>query len=76
MGNTPGVTRAVQEVHLDRQVTLLDSPGVVFSAAGADGEAAAALRNCVKVRVGRSGLNPRCAGSIWGLMDVGAPAYG
>ncbi len=49
MGNTPGVTKSVQEVHLDRQVTLLDSPGVVFSAAGADGEAAAALRNCVKV---------------------------
>ncbi|GAB4820326.1 hypothetical protein N2152v2_007372 [Parachlorella kessleri] len=49
VGNTPGVTKAVQEVHLDKQVTLLDSPGVVFTTAGADGEAAAALRNCVKV---------------------------
>ena len=52
VGNTPGVTKAVQEVHLDRQVTLLDSPGVVFTTAGADGQAAAALRNCVKVRRG------------------------
>lgn len=30
------------------QVTLLDSPGVVFADAGADGAAAAALRNAVK----------------------------
>eukprot|EP00887_Chlorella_sp_A99_P007173 scaffold2.g7173.t1 len=49
VGNTPGVTRAVQEVHLDKHVTLLDCPGVVFADAGADGAAAAALRNCVKV---------------------------
>lgn len=101
MGNTPGVTKSVQEVHLDKQVsclsfsssmwlgvvagrarwwlcvagwpgpgppagirltadayhpihthdqvTLLDSPGVVFADAGADGAAAAALRNAVKV---------------------------
>jgi nuclear GTP-binding protein len=49
VGNAPGVTKGIQEVHLDRQVTLLDSPGVVFSDAGVDGAAAAALRNCVKV---------------------------
>ena len=49
VGNAPGVTKSVQEVHLDRQVTLLDSPGVVFSEVGEDGKAAAALRNCVKV---------------------------
>ncbi len=30
------------------QVTLLDSPGVVFADASADGAAAAALRNAVK----------------------------
>ena len=48
MGNTPGVTKAVQEVHLDKQVTLLDSPGVVFAHAGAQGTAVAALRNAVK----------------------------
>lgn len=49
VGNTPGVTRSVQEIHLDKQITLLDSPGVVFAETGADGLAAAALRNCVKV---------------------------
>jgi hypothetical protein len=38
----------VQEVHLDKTVTLLDSPGVVFADAGAEGAAAAALRNAVK----------------------------
>jgi nuclear GTP-binding protein len=49
VGNTPGMTRNIQEVHLDRQVTLLDSPGIVFSESGADGMAAAALRNALKV---------------------------
>jgi nuclear GTP-binding protein len=27
VGNTPGVTRGVQEVHLDKSIKLLDSPG-------------------------------------------------
>ena len=52
VGNTPGVTRAVQEVVLDKHLRLLDSPGIVFSdsdSSGADA-AAHALRNCVKVR--------------------------
>lgn len=47
VGNTPGVTKSVQEVHLDKHVKLLDSPGIVFSAGAS---AASALRNCVKVR--------------------------
>ena len=45
VGNTPGVTKSVQEVHLDKHVKLLDSPGIVFSAGAS---AASALRNCVK----------------------------
>ena len=49
VGNQPGVTKHIQEIHLDKQVTLLDSPGVVFQEVGEDGQAAAALRNCVKV---------------------------
>lgn len=49
VGNTPGVTRGIQEIHLDKQVRLLDSPGVVFADASSQGEAAAALRNAVKV---------------------------
>ena len=47
VGNTPGVTRSVQEVHLDKHIKLLDSPGVVF--VNADSDAAAALRNAIKV---------------------------
>ncbi len=50
-GNTPGVTRSVQSVHLDKTVTLLDSPGIVFAGAvSAADQAAAALRNCIKAR--------------------------
>ena len=55
VGNTPGVTRAVQEVVLDKHLRLLDSPGIVFAdsdSTGADA-AAHALRNCVKVRCKR-----------------------
>jgi nuclear GTP-binding protein len=46
VGNTPGVTKSVQEVHLDKHIKLLDSPGVVFADASSD--AAAALRNAIK----------------------------
>ena len=61
-GNTPGVTRAVQAIHLDKTVTLLDSPGIVFAGAGAaGGEAAAALRNCIKVCA-----RTVCLRSSWG----------
>jgi len=49
VGNQPGVTKNIQEINLDKQVTLLDSPGVVFQEVGEDGQAAAALRNCVKI---------------------------
>ncbi len=47
VGNTPGVTKSMQEVHLDKNIKLLDSPGVVF--ADADDAAAAALRNAIKI---------------------------
>jgi len=51
VGNTPGVTKSVQEVVLDKHIKLLDSPGVVFASSSADGAdaAAIALRNSVKV---------------------------
>jgi nuclear GTP-binding protein len=42
----PGYTKSLQEVILDKNIRLIDSPGVVF----ADGDSAAtALRNCVNV---------------------------
>lgn len=30
-GNTPGVTKSMQEVQIDKNIILLDSPGVVLS---------------------------------------------
>lgn len=48
VGNTPGVTKSVQEIILDSKIKLLDSPGIVFTSA--DSDAASVLRNCVKVQ--------------------------
>ena len=46
-GATPGLTRHVQEVKLDKNIKLLDSPGIVISK---DGDVASlALKNCVRV---------------------------
>lgn len=30
-GNTPGITKSMQEIWLDKNIILLDSPGVVLS---------------------------------------------
>lgn len=30
VGATPGLTKTAQEVHLDKRVKLLDTPGIVF----------------------------------------------
>jgi nuclear GTP-binding protein len=49
VGSTPGVTKGLQEIHLDKHIRLLDSPGIVF--ASGEGAAAAALRNAIKVRL-------------------------
>jgi nuclear GTP-binding protein len=43
---TPGFTKVMQEVQLDKLVKLLDCPGVVFD--DSDG-AAVLLKNCVDV---------------------------
>lgn len=48
VGATPGVTRVLQEIQLDKHVKLLDCPGVVLIKAS-DNEAAAMLRNCKKI---------------------------
>lgn len=47
VGATPGVTKAVQEVLLDKQVRLLDTPGVVFASTQKD--SLNALRNAIKL---------------------------
>ena len=49
VGSTPGLTKASQEVSLDKNLKLLDCPGIVFS--HGDGGAEAILRNCVKVEL-------------------------
>eukprot|EP00118_Oscarella_pearsei_P012273 m.89322 g.89322 ORF g.89322 m.89322 type:complete len:306 (+) comp36607_c0_seq17:937-1854(+) len=50
VGATPGVTKTMQEIQLDKHVQLLDSPGIVLATGrGRLDEATAVLRNCVKV---------------------------
>ena len=31
VGNTPGVTKSMQEINLDKNIVLIDSPGVVLA---------------------------------------------
>lgn len=38
-----------QEIVLDKHVKLLDSPGIVFAAANDPNDAAAALRNAIRI---------------------------
>ena len=47
VGATAGVTRAMQEVILDKKVRLIDCPGVVFS--GNSEDPSVVLRNAVKI---------------------------
>ncbi|XP_066436653.1 guanine nucleotide-binding protein-like 3-like protein [Eleutherodactylus coqui] len=47
VGATPGVTKCLQEVHLDKHIKLLDCPGIVMATSTSD--AAVILRNCVKI---------------------------
>ncbi|TPX30508.1 hypothetical protein SmJEL517_g05944 [Synchytrium microbalum] len=52
VGSTPGVTKSSQEIHLDKNIKLLDCPGIVFSRQMSDADAAdVVLRNCVKVEL-------------------------
>jgi len=47
VGGKAGVTKQLQEIPLDKKLTLIDSPGVVFS--GHAGDPATVLRNVVSV---------------------------
>ncbi|KAF6722721.1 Guanine nucleotide-binding protein-like 3-like protein [Oryzias melastigma] len=47
VGATPGVTKCLQEVHLDKHIKLLDCPGIVMATSTSD--AVMILRNCVKI---------------------------
>ncbi|CAK7349360.1 unnamed protein product [Dovyalis caffra] len=48
VGATPGLTRSMQEVQLDKNVKLLDCPGVVMLKSIED-DASIALRNCKRI---------------------------
>ncbi|KAF8402069.1 hypothetical protein HHK36_013021 [Tetracentron sinense] len=48
VGATPGLTRSMQEVQLDKNVKLLDCPGVVMLRSG-ESDASIALRNCKRI---------------------------
>lgn len=45
-GNTPGFTKGIQEVYIDKDIVLLDSPGVVLSNENSD---SLILRNVIKI---------------------------
>ena len=55
--------RTMQEIHLDKHVTLLDSPGVVFTKEGDD--VLAALRNTIKVYIFKTNLFFRFVSFLW-----------
>eukprot|EP00795_Rhopilema_esculentum_P002130 gene2131-17718_t len=47
VGSTPGFTKNMQEIVLDKHVKLLDSPGIVMASGSSDTQVI--LRNCVKI---------------------------
>ncbi|KAL6338362.1 hypothetical protein AAG906_018733 [Vitis piasezkii] len=57
VGATPGLTRSRQEVHLDKNVILLDCPGVVMLKSGSN-DASIALRNCKRIEKLDDVINP------------------
>lgn len=46
-GNVPGITRNVQHVQLDKNLNLIDCPGIVFSSVNQKNSLV--LRNCIKI---------------------------
>ncbi|KAF6176125.1 hypothetical protein GIB67_000219 [Kingdonia uniflora] len=48
VGATPGLTRSMQEIHLDKNIKLLDCPGVVMLKSG-ESDTSIALRNCKRI---------------------------
>ncbi|RKP18309.1 P-loop containing nucleoside triphosphate hydrolase protein [Rozella allomycis CSF55] len=79
VGSTPGVTKTSQEIHLDKNIKLLDCPGIVFSA-GKRADKDLLLRNCIKVDDIEDPVPPvelilsRCSKQQWTTM-YGIPEY-
>lgn len=57
VGATPGLTRTMQEVQLDKTVKLLDCPGVVMLKSG-ENDAAVTLKNCIKIEKLQDPISP------------------
>ncbi|CAN6281325.1 unnamed protein product [Urochloa humidicola] len=57
VGSTPGLTRSMQEVQLDKKVKLLDCPGVVMLKSSNSG-VSVALRNCKRVEKMEDPISP------------------
>ncbi|KAJ2998750.1 Guanine nucleotide-binding protein-like 3 [Globomyces sp. JEL0801] len=54
-----GVTKVAQTIHLDKNINLLDCPGIVFSQSSRKEDAAQVLlRNCVKVELLDDPISP------------------
>ncbi|KAL0481881.1 nuclear GTP-binding protein [Acrasis kona] len=47
VGNKPGLTKNAQEIHLDKNIKLLDCPGIIFSSGQMDADII--LRNAVRI---------------------------
>ncbi|KAI7886335.1 P-loop containing nucleoside triphosphate hydrolase protein [Lichtheimia hyalospora FSU 10163] len=60
VGSTPGFTKVAQQITLDKNIKLLDCPGIVFASHGQDGQSDAeiALRNCIKVELLEDPITP------------------
>lgn len=56
VGATPGITKSSQEVHLDKNIKLLDCPGIVFTSSTSEAEAV--LRNAVALNSISDVLSP------------------
>ncbi|KAL9262606.1 Guanine nucleotide-binding protein-like NSN1-like protein [Drosera capensis] len=73
VGATPGLTRSMQEVHLDKNVKLLDCPGVVMLKS-VETDASIALRNCKRIENLEDPVGPgMCAHlsfSFYGFVDA------
>ncbi|KAJ3215926.1 Guanine nucleotide-binding protein-like 3 [Dinochytrium kinnereticum] len=52
VGSTPGITKVAQEIYLDKNIKLLDCPGIVFGrVTNEEDKMKVLLRNCVKVEL-------------------------
>lgn len=57
VGATPGLTRSMQEVQLDKNVKLLDCPGVVMLKSQ-ENSASIALKNCKRIEKLEDPISP------------------